>query len=123
MAFGDPKAGAYHFVIESKNNFDAFIQVLDFEGFSNLDLRYKLPSSDKWTWLRTEGDVELSANRMTTKEGTDAEIDRVLDLYNDAINKFFGNDETDEPTSGLDRVRWLLKNNGITEKDNVLTRT
>jgi hypothetical protein len=60
---------------------------------------------------------------MTTKEGTDAEIDRILDLYNDAINKFFGNDETDEPTSGLDRVRWLLKNNGITEKDNVLTRT
>ena len=122
MAFGDPAPGAYHFVIEGDENYDAFIQVLDFDGFSNLDLRYKLPEATKWTWLSTGGDVELNLPQMTTKADTNAEIDRILDLYNTAIKKAFGGDSGSEPEKGLERVRWLLKNGGITESNNVLTR-
>jgi len=122
MAFGDPAEGAYHFVIEGDKNYDAFIQVLDFQGFSNLDLRYRLPESEKWTWFNSGGDVELNATQLTNKADTDAEIDRILDLYNAAIKKAFGGDSGEGPASGLERVRWLIKNGGITEQNNTLTR-
>ena len=123
MAFGDPTDGAYHFVIEGAKNYDAFIQVLDYEGFSNLDLRYKLPESEKWTWFSSGGDAELNAPQLTTKEDTDAEIDRILDLYNVAIKKAFGADAGTEPEKGLERVRWLIKNGHVTESNNTLTRS
>ena len=123
MAFGDPTEGAYHFVIEGDKNYDAFIQVLDYDGFSNLDLRYKLTDASKWTWFSSGGDVELNESQLTNKADTDAEIDRILDLYNAAIKKAFGSDSGSEPESGLERVRWLIKNGHVTESNNILTRT
>ena len=126
-----PSANAYMFVIDGNGKqYDAFFDIVTIAGDYYGEVRYRpigsIPTAP-WVYLssvRSPGaDNEFDRSNMKTKEATDAEIDTVLQAINGGLKKVFGGDTTAQPEKGIERALWLLKNNGITEKDNVLTRT
>lgn len=130
MALGEPSSNAFLFVIDNQNGdqFDAFLDVVAFDGFNDMQLRYRpinQPTA-KWTRLTTsnnDGDQETEIDEIAiqTTEGCDAEFDRLLAVYNEAISKAFGGSAA-IPENGIERIKWLLQN-ATAEQDNVLTRT
>ena len=123
---GDPSPNAFFFTIDGADGtqYDAHFDVNDFSGFSVGDVRYKpvkAAPGTSWIYLGPDGDSEFNEKNMLTKEATNAEIDRVFDLYTKAIDKAFGAQPTEAPEKGIERVRWIVKN-GMTESNNVLTR-
>ena len=123
---GDPSADAYFFTIDAGDKqYDAHFDINDIGGDFYGDVRYRALNSapdTPWIYLPPVGDVEFDASKMTTASDTDAEIDTVLDALSKGIEKVFGGSSTTKPESGIERVRWLLKNGGITEANNVLAR-
>ena len=126
-----PSSDAYFFIIDgATKQYDAFFDVVQIGSESYGEVRYRplgSPPETPWVYMppvtKAGQDTEFDANKMLTAEATDAEIDTVLDALNEGIKKAFGAGPTDKPESGIERVRWLLKNNAITENNNVLTRT
>lgn len=115
----DPSGISYFFNIQSESEvYDAFLDVNDFEDFSNFDLRYRRKEDVKWTFLTG---VELRAENMKTKEATDAEIDRTLAKLNEKIEEVFGKGSATAPEFGIERVKWLLKNGFIEASNNELS--
>ena len=130
MAFGDPTESAYFFVIDAgSKQYDAFFDI-NTAGEDNYgNVRYReLNSADNVPWVylspmagNSSTDTQFDSDKMLTKAATDAEIDSVLANYSSAIKKVFGGSSSTIPESGIERVRWALKNNAITESNNVLT--
>lgn len=130
MSVAEPSALALYFVITATDatRYDAFLDINDYDGFSTFDVRYRLEGSDdEWAFLspthHPEGgfSVEISEEKLTDKESTNAEVDRILNGFNKIIATVFGASVGEEPTSGMERVRWLLKN-GIEAQGNELKR-
>jgi len=121
-----PSANAYFFIIDGETKqYDAFFDVVEIGDGNYGEVRYRpLNSSPEtpWVYLPPVGDVEFDVSKMTTADDTDAEVDSVLNSLNGGIKKAFGGGPADKPENGIERVRWLLKNNGITESNNILTR-
>jgi len=131
MALSDPSVGACLFVIGTNSTqYDAFFDVKEIGDSFYGQVRYRpLNSAPTVPWVflspsagSSPNDSQFDLKRMTTKETTDAEIDSVLDNANRSIKEVFGDSGGSAPESGIERVRWLLKNNMFTEKNNVLSR-
>ena len=98
MAFGDPSPDAQFFTIDAgEKRYDAFFD-LNTVGESHYGaVRYRelnSPDSTPWVYLSPSAgnsatDNEFDASRMTTAEGTDAEIDSVDFLNDTAMVKVF----------------------------------
>jgi hypothetical protein len=127
----EPSANAYFFVIDAGvKKYDAFFDLSIIGNDCYGDVRYRQQGTvDAWAFLPavteggSAGDMEFDAGRMLTKDTTDAEIKSVLEAFNRAIKKVFGDSSTAIPEKGKERVTWVLKNNAITESNNVLTYT
>ena len=130
MSNSEPSASAYFFIIDgATKQYDAFFDIVQIGAENYGEVRYRALSSSPdtpWVYLspvtKSGQDVEFDANKMLTASDTDAEIDTVLNALNEGIKKAFGGSSTTKPESGIERVRWLLKNNAITEQNNTLTR-
>ena len=129
-AIGEPTANAYMFVIDSNDKqYDAYFDIKNVGGYYEGEIRYRpfgSPLSTPWVYLSavqsTGVDTEFDSNKMLTSEATDAEIDTVLKALNGGLKKVFGGGAVAKPEKGIERVLWMLKNNAITESDNVLKR-
>lgn len=118
MAFGDPSANAKRFVLDGNNQeYDAFIDMLEFEDFFTLNCRYKLKSDSKWTFLIAPEYDEL---KLSTGSDINIEIDRILTIINDKIAEVFGGGQT-IPVNGKDRVKWIIAF-ALIESNNIVTR-
>jgi len=118
MSFGDPSANAKRFVLDGNNQqYDAFIDMLQFEDFFTLNCRYKLKSDSKWTFLLAP---EYNETKLSTSVDINSEIDRILIIINAKIAEVFGTGQT-IPVNGKDRVKWIIAF-ALIESNNVVTR-
>jgi len=132
MALGQPSADAYMFVIDAGSaQYDAYFDAVTIGDDLHVgDVRYRpigSASSVAWTPISSIGggadtDNEFDSNRMTTTEDTYAEMDSVLANMSQAIELVFGGSGGEAPASGIDLIRFMLKNNMVSESNNVLTR-
>ena len=123
--FGDPSSSAYRFTVTSSANdeYDAFVDFLAFDGFNTVNLRYRVAgSSDKWVYLAAP---EIDESDLSTPDLVNAEVDRLIQILNDALFTEFGQPDSGQPSqplAGLERLRWILQY-ALSEKNNVITRS
>lgn len=110
------------FDIKNKQNGDNLtlrIKVIDYQGFSTVQAVYRASGANDdvaWDFIL---EPELYAEKMTSYDGTIAELNRVLSQINNRIEQMFGSDAT-IPQKGVELVKWLLANDKLVESDNKL---
>ena len=85
--FGDPPPHAYFFTITDYNGtqYDAYLGLLDYGFFKALNVRYKLPTSNAWTFLLApESDAKA-----IEQSDVEADLDRMLLIINDRLEEEF----------------------------------
>ena len=122
MALGEPGPQAYFFPIVTADGseYDAFWDVVAFDGFYDSQVRYRLKGQDNdaWAYLsasNNEGDqkTEVNEQALLTTEGANNDWLRLMAVHNEAITKAFGGGAGEIPENGLERLRHLIEHNTV----------
>lgn len=120
MSIGKPTAQAFRFVLDGQNEqYDAYMDLVEHQGFSVLDVRYKPQSStdDKWTFLTAP---EFYTEETNTEQDILAEFQRLLNTkINPKIEEVFGG-AGEKPLKGWELVQWIVSV-GLVESNNVIS--
>ena len=131
MSIGNPTVNAFLFVLDDKasgKQFDAYIDIVDFQDFASFDFRYRpVGSNDKWTFLNASlsdgsqfGDSVLDYKDMISKQAIIDWLKKCIARFNLVIAEKFGAQD-EAPDGGIEFAKWVLRTGKLSENDNVLT--